>query len=407
MLLESTLENTIKTQKLRLERKEKLISRELTKKINIQDKFAIIISGVRRCGKSTLMNMLAKNIKSFNYINFEDPRIAGFELGDFETTEKIFKKVNDKSKYYFFDEIQLVEKWEFHIRKLLDEQNIVIITGSNASLLSRELGTKLTGRNLRYELFPFSYKEYLSYKKEDAGIKSYEDYLMKGGFPEYLSLEDPHILRDLVSDILIRDIAVRHKIRNTKQLTEMAIYLITNIGKEMSYNSLTKTFGLGSTNTTTKFISYMEDSYLLFTINKFDYSLKKQAVNQKKVYAIDTGLIINNSRTFTKDYGRLLENAVFIQLKRRTNEIFYFKKTKECDFIIKEGAKISSAIQVCHQLTEQNKDREINGIVEAMDEFKLKEGLILTLNQEQKIKVDNKEIIVKPVWKFLVENSSL
>ncbi|MDD3175616.1 MAG: ATP-binding protein [Candidatus Nanoarchaeia archaeon] len=401
MILESTLENVVLTQKDKFEKKENLIQRELD--INLQNKFAVIISGVRRCGKSTLMDLIAKKITKFNYINFEDPRISEFQLADFETLEKVFEKINGKSNHYFFDEIQLIDKWEFHVRRLLDENKYLVITGSNASLLSKELGTKLTGRNLRYELFPFSYSEFLNYKKLKKGLISFNEYLKKGGFPEFLLLEDAKILRNLVSDSLIRDIATRHKIKNIKELTEIAIYLISNVGKEVSYTSLTKMFNLGSTNTTSKYISYLEDAYLLFTINKFDYSLKKQIVNPKKVYAIDTGVIIHNSKTFTEDFGRLLENLVFIELKRRGKEIFYFKEKNECDFVTREGTKITSAIQVCYELTEQNKEREINGLVEALEKFNLKEGVILTLNQEQEFVVDSKKVKLIPVWKWLLE----
>ena len=403
MLFNELIEKAVLSQKETFHREERVINRDLTQKIKLQNKFAVIISGIRRSGKSTLMKSIARKIKHFYYISFEDPRLMGFDLEDFERLESIFNKVYGKSDYYFFDEIQLVAKWEFYIRKLLDQNKFVVITGSNASLLSRELGTKLTGRNLRYELFPFSYKEFLAFSNKSKGTASFSEYLINGGFPEYLLLKEPKILQDLLVDSLFRDIAIRHRIKNVKQLNELAVYLISNVSKEFSYNSLRKMFNLGSTNSVSKFISFLEESYLLFSLPKFDYSLKKQIVNPKKVYCIDNGLITQNSKTFSNDFGKLLENSVFINLKSKQKELFYFKGNKECDFVVRIGSKIEEAYQVCYILDDFNKEREINGLIEALNEFNLKEGFILTLNQEDEFLIEGKKIHILPTWKWLLE----
>lgn len=403
MLLKKNIENAVISQKELFQKEERIIDRELINNIKLQNKFAIIISGIRRSGKSTLMKSITKQINSFYYLSFEDPRLSGFDLSDFEKLEDIFKHIYGETNYYFFDEIQLIDKWEFYIRKLLDQNKFIIITGSNASLLSKELGTKLTGRNLRYELFPFSYGEFLSFSNKKEGLDSFNDYLINGGFPEYLLLKDPKILRNFVTDSLMRDIAIRHKIRNIKQLNELTIYLISNVSKEFSYNKLRKMLNFGSTNSVSKLIYFLEESYLLFSLSKFDYSLKKQSINPKKIYAIDTGLIIQNSQTFTDDLGKLLENLVFIHLKAKQNELFYFRETKECDFIVRQGTKIIKAYQVCYILDESNKNREIEGLIEALNKFKLNRGIILTLNQEDEFTIENKKIIVMPVWKWLLE----
>ncbi len=403
MLPTETIERAVASQKDIFKREEKITERELAAKIKLQNKFAIIISGIRRCGKSTLMKSLAKKKKAFYYVSFEEPRLAGFELADFERLEEVFQKVYGTSDYFFFDEIQLVEKWEFYVRKLLDQNKFVVITGSNASLLSRELGTKLTGRNLRYELFPFSYKEFLSFSNKKAGVDSFKEYLLEGGFPEYLLLKDQKILQNLLVDSLFRDIAIRHKVRNIKQLNELAIYLISNVSKEFSYTNLRKMFNLGSTNSVSKFISFLEESYLLFSISKFDYSLRKQIVNPKKIYVIDNGLIVQNSKTFSEDLGKLLENIIFLSLKSKQKEIFYFKENKECDFIVRTGSKVSEAYQVCYALDDFNREREMNGLIEALKRFNLKEGTILTFNQEDHFIIEQKKIIVKPAWKWLLE----
>jgi len=403
MLSTETIERVVTSQKETFQREAKTIERELIAKIKVHHKFAIIISGVRRCGKSTLMRSIAKQIQNYNYLSFEDPRLSGFDLTDFERLEEVFQKVYGNTGYFFFDELQLIKKWEFYIRKLLDQNKIVVITGSNASLLSRELGTKLTGRNLRSELFPFSYKEFLSFLKKKAGLESFKDYLLQGGFPEYLLLNDPKILQNLLTDSLFRDIAIRHKIRNVKQLNELAIFLIGNVSKEFSYTNLRKMFNFGSTNSVSKFISFLEDSYLLFSISKFDYSFKKQIVNPKKIYAIDNGLIVQNSKTFSDDLGKLLENIIFLGLKSKQKDIFYFKEEKECDFVIRTGSKICEAYQVCYALDDFNRQREIGGLLEALKKFNLKKGIIITLDQEDEFLIEGKKVIVKPAWKWLLQ----
>ncbi len=383
---------------------EEGIERESRIKPNVA--FALIISGVRRCGKSTLLRRFIKKIKGFYYFNFEDPKASGFELVDFERLDEIFTEEYGTQNYYLFDEIQNVEKWEIFIRNLLDRKKYVLITGSNASLLSRELGTKLTGRHLTNELFPFSFKEFLKLAGRNPDIKSFQEYLLKGGFPEYLKSSKSEVLEELLRDILIRDIAVRHGIRSLKTLKQMAIYLLTNVGKKFSYNSLKETFTLGSINSVISFISYFEDSYLLFTVPKFDFSFKKQIVNPKKVYSIDNGISNINSASFSEDKGRTLENLVFIALRRKHKEIFYFQENSECDFLIRKGIKIVDAIQVCYEINKENQDREINGLVEAMNTFKLKECFILTYNQEDKFVIGDKIIKAIPVWKWLLKENT-
>jgi predicted AAA+ superfamily ATPase len=199
----------------------------------------------------------------------------------------------------------------------------------------------------------------------------------------------------------MRDIVVRHKLRSPKTIKELALYLISNIGVDFSYNSLAKIFNLGSTNSAVSFVSYLADSYILFTVSKFSYSLKKQSVNPKKIYVIDNGLANVNSISFSSNKGRMLENAVFLALRRSRKNIFYFKEQKECDFIIKEANKITQAIQVCYDLTEENKNREIDGLVEALETFNLTEGLILTFNQQDTLKIGEKIMKIVPAWRWL------
>jgi predicted AAA+ superfamily ATPase len=403
MLLEQQIREVYLYQKEYFENLPTGTLRTLLNKVELKDYHVKIITGIRRSGKSTLLLKLLKQVKNFNFLSFEDPRLTDFEVNDFFKLEKIFQ-TNDKPEIYFFDEIQNIKGWERFIRTLHDKKIKVVICGSNASLLSKELGTSLTGRQITYELYPFSYYEYLNNRNKEKGINSFNEFLEFGGFPEYLSSGNQEILTQLFNDLVYRDIVVRHSIRNPKVVKELGIYLATNIGKEFSFNKLARTFELGSVNTILSYISYFEDAYLFFTVPRFSYSLKQQAINQKKIYGIDTGLIGKLSLSFSKDKGRLLENMVFIELKRRAKEIHFYRNKGECDFVVSNNRQVESLIQVCYELNNDNLKRELNGLVEAMDELKQNTGLILTLNQDDQILQGNKNIIVKPVWRWMLEN---
>ena len=400
MLLKETLRSIVKAQQKDLASLNYGIPRTSASNIDLKLPMAIILSGIRRCGKSTLLHQVMKKTGGKYYFNFEDPKATGFDLNDFQKLEELFLEESGQGDCYYFDEIQNVEKWEIFVRTMLDRGKHFLITGSNASLLSKELGTKLTGRHLRQELFPFSYSEFLTFTSQQAGPTTFNEYLQKGGFPEYLKFGQSQILQELFNDIIMRDIVVRHKLRSPKSIKELALFLISNVGVEFSYNSLAKAFNLGSTNTAISFTSYLEDSYLLFIVPKFSYSLKKQSVNPKKIYAIDNGLANVNSVSFSSNKGRMLENLVFLNLRRTGKEVFYFKDQKECDFVIKERNSITQAIQVCYNLNEDNRQREVDGLTAALEAFDLPEGLILTFNQQDLLKIDEKNIHVLPVWRW-------
>jgi predicted AAA+ superfamily ATPase len=407
MILKDVLREIVRDQRKSLAAFELGTERELLSSIDLSLPFAVILSGIRRCGKSTLLCQLLSGFDRFYYFNFEDPRATGFETSDFEKLDQVFSEEFGESGRYFFDEIQNVEKWETIVRSLLDRKKHVVITGSNASLLSKELGTRLTGRHLRFELFPFSYAEFLAFKNQKPGLASFDQYLENGGFPEYLKSGNALILQELLNDLLARDIVVRHKIRSTKILREFAVYLLSNIGKEFSYNSLKKTFNFGSVNSTIAFVSYLEDSYLLFTVPRFDYSLKKQLVNPKKIYSIDNGLALVNTVSFSGNKGRMLENLVYACLRKQHSDIFYYKGLRECDFLVREKQKITLAIQVCFELNADNQQREISGLLEAMQKFGLETGFLLTHHQEDKITQNGKKIRLMPVWKWMSGKKTL
>jgi predicted AAA+ superfamily ATPase len=363
--------------------------------------YAMIVSGVRRCGKSTLLfQLLKERYADAVYLNFEDPRLYEFDLKDFARLDKVIADTG--SKVLLFDEIQIIAGWERYVRQKLDEGYTLVITGSNASLLSRELGTKLTGRHVTKELFPFSYREFILYRKLEPSVDALLQYLEIGGFPEFVKQGVNEILNYLFDDILIRDIVARYGIREAKTLQRLALYLMSNTGKLITAGRLKSLFEMGSANTITEYLAYLEDSYLFYYIPKFSDSLRKQAVNPRKVYAIDTGMISVNSMSFSDDRGRKLENLVYLHLRRKYKEIYYFSEKRECDFIVVRNGVAVEALQVCFNLTPDNFDRELDGIVEALTFLNLQEGKIITVHQKDRYEKDGKVVEAIPCHEFLL-----
>jgi predicted AAA+ superfamily ATPase len=400
MILKETIIEILQQQEEKLKVKDAGIPRILAENIEIGGNLIIFISGIRRCGKSTLLHQIKKISNNSCYFNFEDILATGFELPDFKKLDAIIKE-SYQGAYLFFDEIQVVNGWENYARSAQDDGFFMIITGSNASLLSHELGTKLTGRHLTFELFPFSYQEFLNYKDSAPGLDSFRDYFITGGFPEFIKQNNPEILQQLLRDILYRDIIVRHGLKNATLVEKLATFLITNAGKKFSYNSLMKTFETGSANTIIDYISYFEDSYLLMTVPMFSYSLKDQIRNPKKIYSIDHGMANVNSLSFSKDEGRILENMVFLHLRRKWKKIYYYSRKRECDFVVFDRDRVELVIQVCYALSDDNMTRELSGLKEAMEFFQLNEGLLISFNQEDIIEEYGMKISIIPAWKWM------
>jgi predicted AAA+ superfamily ATPase len=367
------------------------VVRDSLQEIKLRKEFITIITGIRRSGKSTLMHQLIHQLdQDFAYFHFEDPRIFGFSVDDFPKLEEV---LGDTS-YYFFDEIQNVPQWELFVRKLHDQGKVICITGSNASLLSKELGTRLTGRNITKELFPFNYNEYCTFYSYKQDSDSAAKFMNDGGIPLFLKTHEITYLHQLLRDILYRDIIARYGIRNGKLVEELTLFLISNIAKPYSLNGLKKTFNLGSANSVSDYVSWLEDSYLFFSLPRFSWSLKSVAVNQKKIYSIDTGFAQANSLSFSSDKGRLFENMIYLSLRRKFTDLYYFREKGECDFVVKEKEKVTQVVQACFELNSDNLQREMNGLKEAMDFFGLQEGTIVTLNQKDLFINDDKHIRV-------------
>jgi len=369
------------------------------------DKFATIVSGIRRCGKSTFLKQILSKRKIIYYIHFEDISLTSFELTDFNKLDNIFEEIYGKNGVYFFDEIQNVKGWEIYVRSLVDTGKEIYITGSNASMLSKELGTRLTGRYIRKELFPFNFQEFCNGTKIAPSLKAFDRYLIDGGMPEFVLQKDIRILQELIGDIIFRDILERSKISDSKLVREIVSYLLSNCGKEISYSKLAKLFSVGSVSTISLIMDALEDSYVIFQVPKFDYSLKKQIRNLRKIYCIDNGFVSHVSFQVSPNKGRLLENLVLIELIRDGHDIYYHKDKKECDFVIKEGINVSKAFQVCYELNDDNRQREYSGLLEALDRYGLKQGTLLTHDESDELFIENKKIIIKPVWKWLMENT--
>ena len=364
--------------------------------------FARIITGVRRCGKSTVVQMNFLKKSAF-YLNFEDTSLYGFDTKDFEILNEAIEKFSKENscKYLCFDEIQSVNGWEIFVHRKLEENYLVIVTGSNASLLSWELGTRLTGRHLDYEMFPFSFQEFCVLKKLKVNTNSFSKYLTQGGFPEAIKNESDEILQRLFDDILTRDIAVRHSIRDVRTLKILSLYLASNCGNLISGSKLSAQLGIKTNVTILEYLSYLEQCYLFFFVPKFNYSAKAQSVNPKKVYCIDTGMIQSVTLSSNADMGRMLENAVFIELRRRTKNIWYYSESSfECDFLYGHDSVPENAVQVCYELTSENREREVRGLVETCRKFPGVKPLIVTFNQKDKISYDGMIIEAIPAVEF-------
>lgn len=369
------------------------------------NEFARIITGIRRSGKSTFVNQdFLKTDRNALYLNFDDPALYGFSASDFVILEEAierFQNENKGSKAVYFDEIQIVEGWEVFVNSQLRKGNLVTVTGSNASLLSYELGTRLTGRHLDYELFPFNFDEYCKLRKCDKTSESFKHFLEEGGFPEYLIYNRTDILKRLFEDILMRDVIVRYGIKDVRSVKMLSVYLASNCGNLITGSKLSAQLGLKTTATILEYLSFLEQCYLFFFVPKFNYSAKAQSVNPKKVYCIDTGMIQNVTLSINADMGRVFENAVFIELRRRTKNIWYYSEAAfECDFLYGRDVVPENAVQVCYELTSENKEREVRGLVETCKKFPGVKPLIVTFNQNDKISYGGMIVEAVPAVEF-------
>ena len=406
--------------------REKIIEREVDLK-QLKNFLAhpnvLVITGPRRSGKSTLAVTLLTG-SNYGYLNFDDERLAGFSSEDFNSALEAFYDLGGTDlEYFIFDEIQNIPNWELFINRLRRTKKI-IITGSNANLLSGELATHLTGRHLEAVLYPFSFREYLKVqkmevKKEDlystkkiSQIKKYlQKYLDDGGFPETF-LFGSAMVNKIYDDVIAKDILLHYGVKNKKAFRELANYVVSNFGKSLNYRKLGAVFAIKNVHTVKNYVEYLRTSFLIFVLEKFSYKLKQQYITSKKVYGIDTGLVNSVAFQFSENSGRLMENAVLIDLMRRKNyfasftNIYYWRDytDREVDFVIKKGAKIIELIQVCQNLTNiETKEREIQSLLSASKELRCNVLTVITANEEGVEKIAGKQIEFIPLRKWLLE----
>ena len=389
----------------------------------------ITITGVRRCGKTwylyqLIAELLQKtSIENIVYINFEDERLD-MGVGDLQSLLDAYFELypdNENELFFFFDEIQNVQGWEKFVRRVHDTvSKHIFITGSSSKLLSREIATSLRGRAVSFELFPFSFKEYLTAHaigtediystKNKAKINArFEHYLFEGGFPE-VALYSPEMrkktLQSYFDVMLYRDLLERYNIKNIVALKYFIKKGIANTSNKISLNKLfneLKSMGIKlSKETLYKFADYVQECYLFSLVNMISESVGKQIANDKKLYVIDNGLVNAISFKLSKDEGKLLENLVYNHLKKKGNEIYYFQEKNECDFVETEKNKVVTAVQVTLEMSGVNKKREVNGLLQALEKYDLPEGYIITKDQNYDLETGGKKIFVRPAWEWLL-----
>lgn len=389
----------------------------------LQTSEILIISGIRRCGKSVLMQQIRDRLveKDF-FFNFDDERLANFKLDDFQKLQECFVELFGEQHTYYFDEIQNIEGWERFVRRLYNAGNKIIITGSNARMLSRELGTHLTGRYIQVEIYPFSFQEYLAMNEIPVNaktlytttgratmVKSFVKYLECGGFPKFLQDGSVSYLTSLYESIIYRDILTRNGLTNEKEMLEMMFYLASNATKRVTYSSLGKVVGIQHPDTIKNYLEYIQQTYLISQLFRYDPSVKKQMMSPKKIYFVDNAIIKRIGFNATENNGVFLENLVFIELKRRGWDVYYYADKKECDFVVRKGLHISDAYQVTLKMdSPQTREREIAGVREAMQAYSLSKGYILTFEGKETINFDDGTTVeVVPVWEWILQYKPL
>ena len=415
--------------------KGNFIKREVQSEINhyIPQREIIVITGVRRSGKSTLLKLICDDIltnsqvseQNILYLNFEDERFVSFTVSDFELLYECFIELENPTgrKYLFLDEIQNIAGWERWLNRLYEfEEAKVFVTGSNATMLSSEISTALTGRNRQIVTWPFSFREFLMLRglevqardlydmEKRAKIKRLlEEYIELGGFPEVLKMTDVTLLAQYFQDILYRDVIVRYGIKNIKEIKELTLYLAAHPATVQSYKNMSKIIGVRSVNTVKSHIEALHNVYLFFFTDLFDYSVKRQIYNHSKVYGIDVAMMDAVSFKFSRNLGHLLENLVFLELKRRKKDIYYWRspKGREVDFIIRKGTRIEEAIQVCLSLADENtKKRELLGLMEVKEVLKPSHLTLITREEAESLDNDFNDITVISLWKWLLQEES-
>lgn len=373
-----------------------------------------LITGPRRVGKSVFALLMLQG-KNFAYLNFDDNQLL--EKWNEDVVMSALDDVYPGYDFMLLDEIQNLKNWDLWVNKLYRRGKNLIITGSNARMLSSEMATVLTGRYLQIEMLPFSLDETMKWKDVDLNADGQsvqammltDDYMRNGGYPETIQARNitRSYLSTLFDSIILKDVAQRHKVRNTSELYNLASYLLSNFCNPLSATELAGDLGLSSVATTKKFCNYLNEPYLFFYLPRFNNKFKLMNKAPKKVYVVDNGFAQSAAFNLSENLGRLLENQVFVELLRRGYSIgktlFYYRtrNDKEIDFVTRRGSKVEQLIQVCYDLTsEKTRKREFDALVEAADEFHCNNLIVITNSQHDKIEYKDREIDLIPVNEF-------
>lgn len=405
------------------------VERDIFKEILpwVKRKEIISIIGVRRAGKTTLLYQIIwhliahENIKPEHilFIKADDDRVNAENLIARCIDEYKAWKNPTSGFFIFVDEIQEVKNWQRTLKRLYDlEKNLkIFISGSNADILKDELSSLIAGRFSYFEVFPFSFSEFVRARniqiKDETNLLEKKNviknllinFVEKGSFPEVVLEASEKISEELIrfyfDSIFYRDVIKRKKIRNPAKIESLVKYMLQNVSNLINFSKIAAMLDL-SVDSVTEYVKSLEDAYLVFSISLFDFSYKKQIINPKKVYCVDTGMRNIVGFNFSSDIGRLYENIVFVHLRRKGKEVFYWKGKRECDFVVKSGKKLE-CIEVCYALDKETKEKEVNALLEAMENFRLRKGLIINDNYEAKEVFKRKTIEFIPLWKWLLK----
>lgn len=399
---------------------EVLIHRPEEDLINLKSKLAQVVIGVRRSGKSTLcFNALRKAGVHYAYANFDDERLEELETQDLDNVLQTLYKIYGKFDYLFLDEIQNIDGWPLFVNRLLRQRIHIIITGSNAKLLSTELATHLTGRHHKIELFPFSFKDWCSIKDveytrlttKNKGLlsKAYEEYFRQGGFPELISGEEnpKEYISTLIDNIISQDIKKRYKIRNIDALKRLAHHILNETPTLIVKETLQNIIGIKSERTLGNYLMYLNQTYLISTISKYSSRSRERARNEKS-YAIDVAFMDKRENAFSgENLGWRLETIVYLELLRRKagteNDIYYYQgRSAEADFVVCDGNKTLAVYQVSHDISnEKTRKREIKGCIAGAKATKCDNLFLITDHESEVIEEDGYTIQVIPIWEWL------
>lgn len=398
--------------------KENYVERKVPTPPNLQSDLIQVISGPRRSGKSFYAVHLLHDTDSFGYVNFDDERLT--TLGDYDQLISAVNEIYANPRYLLLDEIQNLPRWELFVNRLKRQGFRILITGSNAGLLSSELTTHLTGRHTVIVLFPFSFEESLAASAVERTAMekaaALETYAEQGGYPEPLlkNIDRSDYLRTLIQAILYTDIIRRFRIRSVQGMDDLAMYLMANIAREYSFNTLSRMTRCRSVHTVEKYIRHLQEAFLFFPLKRFSYKVKIQSTHNKKIYCTDNGLAVSAGFRFSMDRGALYENLVAIALRKReisgAISVFYWKnqQNEEVDFVVKEGSRITRLIQVCADISNlKTFKREMRSLVKASQELNCDELLLLNPQEARTESFTwqnvERRIQLMPLWQWLLE----